>query len=73
MLIIPNEGLTEQHMAEMDASNIPYERFSYQEIEWSQQNQNIVKVIEITKLVEEKKAAEQVYRWKDSREIILSS
>ncbi|OIQ10580.1 type III restriction enzyme, res subunit [Moorella thermoacetica] len=55
LLITPNEGLTEQHMVEMDASNIPYERVSHQEIGWSQQDQNIIKVIEITKLVEEKK------------------
>ncbi|WP_258359437.1 DEAD/DEAH box helicase family protein [Moorella sulfitireducens] len=55
ILITPNEGLTEQHMAEMDASNIPYERVSYQGNGFSQQGHNIVKVIEITKLVEEKK------------------
>ncbi|BCV21899.1 DEAD/DEAH box helicase family protein [Moorella sp. Hama-1] len=28
LLITPNEGLSEQHMVEMDASNIPYERVS---------------------------------------------
>jgi len=54
LLITPNEGLTEQHMAEMTASNIPCERFNLEESGLRLFNRDAVRVIEITKLVEEK-------------------
>jgi hypothetical protein len=54
LLITPNEGLTKQHMDEMAISNIPCERFSLEESGLGLFNQNTVRVIEITKLVEEK-------------------
>jgi len=55
LLITPNEGLTEQHMAEMAASGIPCERFSIEESGLRLSEKNTVRVIEITKLVEEKR------------------
>ena len=54
VLITPNEGLSEQHMREMAASDIRYERFNV-EGNKSPHIRNVVQVIEITKLVEEKK------------------
>ncbi len=55
LLITPNEGLTEQHLAEMTASNIHCERFNFEQSSLGYIDQNIVRVIEITKLVEEKR------------------
>ncbi len=53
LLITPNEGLTEQHLMEMAASDIPSRRFNLES------SQGLIKggvqVIEITKLVEEKR------------------
>jgi hypothetical protein len=54
LLITPNEGLTRQHLDEMAGSNIPCEQFSLEESGLGLFNQNTVRVIEITKLVEEK-------------------
>jgi len=55
LLITPNEGLTEQHMAEMEASGIRCERFSLEESGLRMADRNMVRVIEITKLVQEKR------------------
>ena len=54
VLITPNEGLSEQHIREMAASNIRHERFNV-EGNKSPHTRNAVQVIEITKLVEEKR------------------
>lgn len=53
ILITPNEGLSEQHMRELDNSNIQCVRFS---IEGNQNahSHNAMQVMEITKIVEEK-------------------
>ena len=55
LLITPNEGLTEQHMAEMVLSGIRCERFSLEESGLGLPDRDTVRVIEITKLVEEKR------------------
>jgi len=55
LLITPNEGLTEQHMEEMKASGVPCERFNLEESGLRLSDKNTVRVIEITKLVEQKK------------------
>ncbi|MBN1547542.1 MAG: DEAD/DEAH box helicase family protein [Syntrophaceae bacterium] len=55
LLITPNEGLSEQHINEMTASNIPCRRFDLNEGGLSMVEQDAVRVIEITKLVEEKR------------------
>ena len=54
ILITPNEGLSEQHMREMAASDIRHERFNV-EGNRSSHARNAVQIIEITKLVEEKR------------------
>ena len=53
VLITPNEGLSEQHMREFTNANIRCERFKV-EGSRSSNNNNIIQVIEITKLVKEK-------------------
>jgi len=55
LLITPNEGLSEQHMAEMAASGIPCRRFDLNESGSGFGGREVVQVIEITKLVEEKR------------------
>jgi hypothetical protein len=55
LLITPNEGLSEQHIAEMSASSIPCVRFSLAESGLGLAEKNVVRVIEITKLVQEKR------------------
>jgi len=55
LLITPNEGLSEQHIDEMTASNIPCRRFDLNESGLGLSEPNAVRVIEITKLVEEKR------------------
>ncbi|GAH86991.1 unnamed protein product, partial [marine sediment metagenome] len=55
LLITPNEGLSEQHIAEMSASGIPCARFDLEESGLRMDQRNTVRVIEITKLVEEKR------------------
>jgi len=55
ILITPNEGLSAQHMEEMAASGIPCARFSIEESGLSLAEKNTIRVIEITKLVEEKR------------------
>jgi hypothetical protein len=55
LLITPNEGMTEQHLAELAASDIPARRFDLDESGLGLVAKNTVRVIEITKLVEEKR------------------
>jgi len=55
LLITPNEGLSEQHLAELAASAIPARRFDLNESGLGLAAKNTVRVIEITKLVEEKR------------------
>ena len=52
LLVTPNEGLSEQHLAEMTESNIPCRRFN---LEGRQIGVHTVHVTEITKLVIEKR------------------
>lgn len=59
LMITPNEGLTEQHIAEMIASGITCERFNPEESRLNMMGNNVVLVTEITKLVEEKKGSGQ--------------
>ena len=54
LLITTKEGLSEQHMMEMINSGIPCCRFNLNENNLMMSGKNVVKVIEITKLVEEK-------------------
>jgi len=55
LLLTPNEGLTDQHLAELAASSIPARRFDLNESGLSLAARHTVRVIEITKLVEEKR------------------
>jgi len=55
LLITPNEGLSEQHMAEMAASSIRCRRFDLNDSGLMAAEKDVVRVIEITKLVEEKR------------------
>ena len=59
LLITPNEGLSEQHINEMTASNIPCRRFDLNESGLGMAEPDAVRVIEITKLVEEKRGGGQ--------------
>ena len=54
LLVTPNEGLSEQHLAEMTESNIPCRRFDLRD-SGLYDDANAVRVIEITKLTEVKK------------------
>lgn len=55
LLITPNEGLSDQHLEEMTASDIPCRRFDLDESGLMMDANNVVRVIEITKLVEQKR------------------
>ncbi len=55
LLITPNEGLSEQHLEELAASGIPARRFDLNHSGLWSGGRNVVQVIEITKLVEEKR------------------
>jgi hypothetical protein len=55
LLITPNVGLSEQHMAEMAASSIPCRRFDLNDSGLLITQKDVVRVMEITKLVEEKR------------------
>ena len=55
LLITPNEGLSEQHLVELQASNIPAVRFDLNESGLLRSARNAIQVTEITKLVEEKR------------------
>ena len=54
LLITPNEGLSQQHLDELEASYIPATRFDLNEVGGMLHESDIIKVTEITKLVEEK-------------------
>lgn len=54
LLVTPNEGLSEQHISEMCKSGIPCKRFDATTSGLFGAQEQTVKVIEITKLVEEK-------------------
>lgn len=55
LLITPNEGLSEQHLVELAASGIPARRFDLNTSGLWTAGRDTVQVIEITKLVEEKR------------------
>ena len=55
LLITPNEGLSDQHLAEMELSGVACARFNPEESGLRLGGKNVVRVIEITKLVEEKR------------------
>ncbi len=55
LLITPNEGLSEQHLTELAASGIPAQKFDPAGTTLLSGGNHIVRVIEITKLVEEKR------------------
>lgn len=55
LLITPNEGLSEQHLIELSASGVPARRFDLNSGGLFAGGRNTVQVIEITKLVEEKR------------------
>lgn len=55
LLITPNEGLSEQHLEELAASGIPARRFELTQSSLWTTNRHTIQVIEITKLVQEKK------------------
>ncbi len=54
LLITPNEGLSEQHLRELEASGIPARHFVL-EHSGSRRSTEVVQVLEITKLVEQKR------------------
>jgi len=54
LLITPNEGLSEQHLRELELSGISARRFDLNQIGYSPAT-NEVQVLEITKLVEQKR------------------
>jgi len=55
LLITPNEGLSEQHLSELAASGIPARRFDLNHSTLWTAGKDAVQVIEITKLVEQKR------------------
>ncbi len=55
LLITPNEGLSDQHLAEMSASGIPCQRFNLNDSGLIPTGGDAIRVIEITKLVERKR------------------
>lgn len=55
LLITPNEGLSEQHLTELAASGIPAQKFDPAGTTLLSGGNHIIRVIEITKLVEEKR------------------
>ena len=57
LLVTPDEGLSQQHLDNMEAVGIPCARFSLEDSGFEAVKKNTVRVIEITKLVEEKKGS----------------
>ena len=55
LLITPNEGLSEQHLGELALSGIPARRFDLNESGLLLAKRDTVRVLEITKLVQEKR------------------
>jgi hypothetical protein len=57
LLVTPDESLSRQHIDNMEAAGIPCARFSLEDSGLETVARNAVRVIEITKLVEQKKGA----------------
>lgn len=57
LLVTPDEGLSQQHLEQMEIAGIPCARFSLEESGFEAVTKNRVRVVEITKLVEEKKGS----------------
>ena len=57
LLVTPDEGLSQQHLENMEDAGIPCARFSLEDSGFEAVRKNTVRVIEITKLVEEKKGS----------------
>lgn len=57
LLVTPDEGLSQQHLENMGAAGIPCARFSLEDSGFEAVRKNTVRVIEITKLVQEKKGS----------------
>jgi hypothetical protein len=57
LLIAPNEGLSQQHLSEFEHSGIPARRFNPEDSGLLLGESNVVQVLEITKLVTEKKGS----------------
>lgn len=57
LLVTPDEGLSQQHIEHMEAAGIPCARFSLEDSGFESVKKNTVRVIEITKLVQEKKGS----------------
>lgn len=57
LLVTPDEGLSQQHIENMEAAGIPCARFLLEDSGFEAVKKNAVRVIEITKLVEEKKGS----------------
>src|SRR5258708_3056575 len=57
LLVTPDEGLSQQHLENLAAAGIPCARFSLEDSGFEEFKRNSVRLIEITKLVEEKKGA----------------
>lgn len=57
LLVTPDEGLSQQHLENMEAVGIPCARFSLEDSGLEAVTKNTLRVIEITKLVEKKKGA----------------
>ena len=55
LLITPNEGLSQQHLDELQVSNIPAIRFDVEQASGLMSQSGAIRVTEITKLVEDKK------------------
>jgi hypothetical protein len=57
LLVTPDESLSQQHLENMEAAGIPCSRFSVEDSGFEAVRKNAVRVIEITKFVQEKKGA----------------
>ncbi|NLC70418.1 MAG: DEAD/DEAH box helicase family protein [Desulfuromonadaceae bacterium] len=57
LLVTPDEGLSQQHLEQMTAAGIPCKRFALEASGLETSEKNTVRVIEITKLVEQKKGS----------------
>jgi len=57
LLVTPDEGLSRQHLEYMEEAGIPCARFSLEDSGFEAVTKNTVRVIEITKLVEQKKGS----------------
>ncbi|MGD1105190.1 MAG: restriction endonuclease subunit R, partial [Terriglobia bacterium] len=55
--VTPDEGLSQQHLENMEAVGIPCARFSLEDSGFEAVKKNTVRVVEITKLVQEKKGS----------------